>query len=216
MTSISLTARPDQLLGIPNRITLVRTVAAMTVATVAFHTGELRWLLAGYAAYWIGDILDGAVARARGEESLSGAVLDVVCDRACAFLLAAAFMATFPSTIGPLAIYLVQFGVLDTMLTLSFLLWPWTLSPNYFYKVDRPIYLWNWSKPAKALNTAAVVISLVVAHQAGALWTLPYAVAIAACLVKVVSAYRLIEILCDRRPAAPALPEGVDPGPARK
>jgi CDP-diacylglycerol--glycerol-3-phosphate 3-phosphatidyltransferase len=101
-----------------------------------------------------------------------------------------------------LAIYLVQFGVLDTMLTFSFLLWPWLLSPNYFYKVDRPIYTWNWSKPAKALNTAAVVISLVVAGQTGADW-LPYTVAIAALVVKILSSYRLIAILCGTRQAAP-------------
>jgi CDP-diacylglycerol---glycerol-3-phosphate 3-phosphatidyltransferase len=203
MTTIPVAIRPALLLGVPNRITLVRTVIAMAVATYAFRTGDLTWLVIGYFSYWFGDSLDGWVARRRNEESLSGAVFDIVCDRACSFLLAAAFMATYPDTIGPLALYLVQFGVLDTMLTFSFLLWPWLLSPNYFYKVDRPIYLWNWSKPAKALNTAAVVISLVVAGQTGAQW-LPYTIAVAALVVKVVSSYRLITILCGRRAAIPA------------
>ncbi|NUR94227.1 MAG: CDP-alcohol phosphatidyltransferase family protein, partial [Kribbellaceae bacterium] len=195
MTTLPLAIRPALLLGVPNRITLIRTVIAMAVATYAFRTGDLTWLVVGYFSYWFGDSLDGWVARRRNEESLSGAVFDIVCDRACSFLLAAAFMATYPDTIGPLAIYLIQFGVLDTMLTFSFLLWPWMLSPNYFYKVDRPIYLWNWSKPAKALNTAAVVISLVVAGQTGAQW-LPYTVAIAALVVKIVSSYRVIMIIC--------------------
>ncbi|HWD77756.1 MAG TPA: CDP-alcohol phosphatidyltransferase family protein [Kribbella sp.] len=207
MTTLPLAIRPALLLGVPNRITLVRTVIAMAVATYAFRTGDLTWLVIGYFSYWFGDSLDGWVARRRNEESLSGAVFDIVCDRACSFLLAAAFMATYPATIGPLAIYLIQFGVLDTMLTFSFLLWPWMLSPNYFYKVDRPIYLWNWSKPAKALNTAAVVISLVVAGQTGAQW-LPYTVAIAALVVKIVSSYRLIMIICGRRAAVPE--EGTD------
>ncbi|MEV0791511.1 CDP-alcohol phosphatidyltransferase family protein [Kribbella sp. NPDC050459] len=202
MTSVPLVVRPALLLGVPNRITLARTVIAMVVATYAFRTGELTWLAVGYFTYWFGDSLDGWVARRRDEESLSGAVFDIVCDRACSFLLAAAFMATYPGTIGPLAIYLIQFGVLDTMLTFSFLLWPWMLSPNYFYKVDRPIYVWNWSKPAKALNTGAVVVSLVVAGQTGAQW-LPYAVAVAACVVKVVSSYRLVMILVGRQAAAP-------------
>ena len=202
MTSVPLVVRPALLLGVPNRITLARTVIAMVVATYAFRTGELTWLVVGYFTYWFGDSLDGWVARRRDEESLSGAVFDIVCDRACSFLLAAAFMATYPGTIGPLAIYLIQFGVLDTMLTFSFLLWPWMLSPNYFYKVDRPIYVWNWSKPAKALNTGAVVVSLVVAGQTGAQW-LPYAVAVAACVVKVVSSYRLVMILVGRQSAAP-------------
>lgn len=205
MTSTPLAVRPALLLGVPNRITLVRTVIAMALATYAFSTGDLLWLVIGYVAYWFGDSLDGWVARRRNEESLSGAVFDIVCDRACSFLLAAAFMATYPDTIGPLALYLVQFGVLDTMLTFSFLLWPWMLSPNYFYKVDRPIYVWNWSKPAKAMNTGAVVVSLVVAGQTGADW-LPYVVAIAALAVKVVSSYRLIQILCGRQAAAPGEP----------
>ncbi|MFG1816257.1 CDP-alcohol phosphatidyltransferase family protein [Kribbella sp. NPDC049174] len=202
--SIPMVVRPALLLGVPNRITLVRTVVAMVIAAVAFRTGALSWLVIGYAAYWVGDMADGAVARYRNEESVAGAVFDIVCDRACSFLLAAAFMATFPATIGPLAIFLVQFGVLDTMLSLAFLLWPGTLSPNYFYKVDRPIWLWNWSKPAKAVNTAAVVISLIVAHQTGAHW-LPYGVAIGALVVKVASTYRLLTILRGRRPAVPAL-----------
>ena len=205
MTSTPLAVRPALLLGVPNQITLIRTVIAMGLATYAFRSGDLLWLVIGYVAYWFGDSLDGWVARRRNEESLSGAVFDIVCDRACSFLLAAAFMATYPDTIGPLALYLVQFGVLDTMLTFSFLLWPWVLSPNYFYKVDRPIFVWNWSKPAKAMNTGAVVVSLVVAGQTGAYW-LPYVVAIAALAVKVVSSYRLVEILCGRRAAAPGEP----------
>ena len=202
-TSIPLAVRPPFLLGVPNRITLVRTVVAMVIAAIAFRSGLLSWLVVGYAAYWLGDMADGAVARYRNEESVAGAVFDIVCDRACSFLLAAAFMATFPATIGPLAIFLVQFGVLDTMLSLAFLLWPGTLSPNYFYKVDRPIWIWNWSKPAKAINTAAVVLSLIVAHQTGAQW-LPYSIAIAACVVKVVSSYRLTAILRGRRLAVPS------------
>lgn len=201
-TTVPVVLRPPLLLGIPNRITLVRTVLAMVIAAIAFKTGALSWLVIGYAAYWLGDMADGAVARYRDEESVAGAVFDIVCDRACSFLLAAAFMATFPETIGPLAIFLVQFGVLDTMLSLAFLLWPGTLSPNYFFTVDRPIWVWNWSKPAKALNTAAVVLSLVVGHETGVIWP-SYLVAGLAVVVKVVSSYRLILILRGR-PAAPS------------
>jgi CDP-diacylglycerol---glycerol-3-phosphate 3-phosphatidyltransferase len=204
-TTLPVAVYPTHLLGVPNRITLIRTVVSMLVATFAFASGDLWLLVTGYVVYWFGDSLDGWVARIRNEETVSGAVFDIVCDRACSFLLAAAFMTTYPETIGPLAIYLIQFGVLDTMLTLSFLLWKDTLSPNYFYKVDRPIYVWNWSKPAKAVNTGAVVVSLVVAHQLDMLW-LPYVVACAAVVVKVVSLVRLVAILRGRRPALPALP----------
>ncbi|ADB35669.1 CDP-alcohol phosphatidyltransferase [Kribbella flavida DSM 17836] len=203
MTTLQLSVRPALLLGVPNRITLIRTVLSMLVAAVAFRTGALSLLVAGYAVYWLGDMADGAVARWRNEESEAGAVFDIVCDRACSFLLAAAFMATFPDTIGPLAIFLVQFGVLDTMLSLAFLLWPGSLSPNYFYRVDQKLYVWNWSKPAKAVNTAAVVIALVVDHHVHIPW-LPYAVACVAVVVKIASLARLLAILRGRIPAVPA------------
>jgi phosphatidylglycerophosphate synthase len=208
MSSVQVAISPAHLLGVPNRITLVRTVVSMLVATFAFRTGDLSLLVVGYFVYWFGDMIDGAVARIRNEETVTGAVFDIVCDRACSFLLAAAFMATYPETIGPLAIFLVQFGVLDTMLSLSFLLWKETLSPNYFYKVDQQIYFWNWSKPAKAVNTAAVVISLIIDHLLHIPW-LPYGVACAAVVVKVASLTRLVAILRGRRPAVPAVAQQV-------
>jgi len=62
-----------------------------------------------------------------------------------------------------------------------FLRWP-LLSPNYFAAVDQRIYRWNWSPPAKALNTAAVVILALSTPTAVAV---TFAVAVAA--VKVIS-----------------------------
>jgi CDP-diacylglycerol--glycerol-3-phosphate 3-phosphatidyltransferase len=62
-----------------------------------------------------------------------------------------------------------------------FLRWP-LLSPNYLAGVDRRIYRWNWSPPAKALNTAAVVILAICAPAAAAV---TFALGVA--VVKVVS-----------------------------
>jgi CDP-diacylglycerol---glycerol-3-phosphate 3-phosphatidyltransferase len=197
------TAPVDLLLSLPNRITLVRTVIAMGVAAWAFHSGTWQWLVVGYLVYWAGDSLDGGVARMRGQESLIGAVFDIACDRASTLLLAGAFIATYPDVVGPLVIYLVQFAVLDTMLSLAFLLWPWSLSPNYFYRVDRPIYLWNWSRFAKAVNTGAVVIALVAGHHWENLMVLAYAVATFTVVLKVVSLTRLVRILTGATQAAP-------------
>jgi CDP-diacylglycerol--glycerol-3-phosphate 3-phosphatidyltransferase len=59
----------------------------------------------------------------------------------------------------PLAVFLVQFMVLDSVLTLSFLHWP-IVSPNYFWAVDRTVHRLNWSQPAKMANTGAVVVFL--------------------------------------------------------
>ncbi|MFD7156404.1 CDP-alcohol phosphatidyltransferase family protein [Kribbella sp. NPDC059898] len=63
--TIEVSAQPALLLGVPNRITLIRTVVAMAVATYAFRTGDLTWLVVGYFSYWFGDSLDGWVARRR-------------------------------------------------------------------------------------------------------------------------------------------------------
>jgi phosphatidylglycerophosphate synthase len=194
--------QPTTLLSLPNQITLVRTIVAMTVAAVAFATGDLGWLVAGYATYWFGDSLDGEVARRTNRETAAGAVFDIVADRACCSLLAGAFMATYPGVLGPLTIFLIQFGVLDTMLSLAFLLWPGLISPNYFYRVDQRIYVWNWSRAAKAANTGAVVVSLVVGEYTDQP-LLPYAVSVALVVVKVASLYRLIQILRGRRIASP-------------
>ena len=192
-----------ELLGLPNRITLARTVIAMGFAVVAYRVGTPIWLFIAYPIYWFGDSLDGAVARYRNEETVSGAVFDVVCDRACAFFLAGAFLAVYPDVLGPLALFLFQFGVLDTMLTLSFLLWPGCISPNYFFRVDKPIYKYNWSMPAKALNTGGVVVSLVLGHNFGIMW-LAYLVASALVVLKVVSLIRLLRILTGRTAAQPS------------
>ncbi len=141
----------------PNVITLVRTVGATALAAWAAATSSMTLLAVGYAVYWLGDMADGAVARWRDEKTRQGAVLDIVSDRACATMLATAFIVEQPSTALPLALFLMQFCVLDTMLSLAFLYWP-VDSPNDMHLVDTPLYRLNWSPPAKALNTAAVVL----------------------------------------------------------
>jgi phosphatidylglycerophosphate synthase len=143
-----------------NVVTLVRTVAAVAIAVTALTQESLTLVAVGYGVYWVGDILDGTVARLRHEETRHGGVFDVVSDRACTSLLAAGFIVVRPESAVPLGVFLVQFMVLDCVLTLAFLHWP-IVSPNYFYVVDRRVWLLNWSQPAKAANTAAVVLCLV-------------------------------------------------------
>ena len=142
-----------------NVITLVRTVAAVGIGVWALVGSSLPLVAAGYAVYWVGDILDGAVARWRRHETRRGGVLDVVSDRACTSVLAAGFLAVRPEAAVPLGVFLVQFMVLDCMLTLAFLHWP-IVSPNYFWVVDRRVWRLNWSSPAKLANTGAVVVFL--------------------------------------------------------
>jgi phosphatidylglycerophosphate synthase len=142
-----------------NAVTLVRTVAAVGIGVCGLVEASLPLVGVGYAVYWVGDILDGAVARLLHQETRWGAVFDLVADRACTSVLAAGFLAVRPETAVPLGVFLVQFMVLDCLLTLAFLHWP-IVSPNYFWVVDRSVWRLNWSPPAKTANTGAVVVCL--------------------------------------------------------
>ena len=153
--------RDERIDTVANGVTLVRTVAATVLALLSLGQGSLRLLVAAYLVYWVGDILDGHVARRLGQETRIGAVFDIVSDRTCTTLCAAAFIVTSPQVLLPITVFLVQFCVVDTMLSLTFLCFP-IKSPNDFHRVDRTLYRWNWSPAAKALNTSVVVLLSVV------------------------------------------------------
>lgn len=65
----------------PNAVTVIGTVATITAALTFFPTGQLFW---GTIVIWLFvmfDMLDGAMARARGGGTRYGAVLDASSDR---------------------------------------------------------------------------------------------------------------------------------------
>lgn len=65
----------------PDAVTLIGTVATVAAAVTLFPTGHLFW---GTMVIWLFvmfDMLDGAMARARGGGTRFGAVLDATCDR---------------------------------------------------------------------------------------------------------------------------------------
>ncbi|MEU8301839.1 CDP-alcohol phosphatidyltransferase family protein [Micromonospora sp. NPDC048909] len=144
------------LLTIPNYITIIRTLAAVTLGIVALVSGSVALIAVAYGIYWLGDMLDGLAARWLGQETRAGAVLDIVSDRACTAVLCTGLVALMPDVSPVAMVFLPSFMVLDTMLSLVFLCWPVT-SPNYFYLVDRRVWALNWSPLAKAVNTAGVI-----------------------------------------------------------
>lgn len=167
-------------------VTIVRTVVAVAIAGYAAHAQDLTWLLVALGVYWVGDMADGALARLRGCETRIGATLDILSDRFCAASFYVGLVWLQPEFALPVFIYLAEFMVVDCFLSLAFLAWP-VRSPNYFFVVDRPIWLWNWSKPAKAANSAVFAVLLVVT---GWVW-LGVAIAVALLAVKWVSLMRL-------------------------
>ena len=65
----------------------------------------------------------------------------------------------------PLAIYVIEFAVVDTMLSLGFLAFA-VKGPNDMHLVDATLWRWNWSPPAKAVNTASIVLLCLLGHPA--------------------------------------------------
>ncbi|MGH3794797.1 MAG: CDP-alcohol phosphatidyltransferase family protein [Pseudonocardiaceae bacterium] len=142
---------------VPNLVTAVRTVGTVALWGVAVTTGEPGWLLAALLCYWIGDIADGLVARLTHRETRTGAVLDMLADRLSVCLVVIGYVTLHPQDALPACVFLLQFVVLDAYLTLGFTRWS-LLSPNYVGLVDTTLYRLNWSPPAKAANTGAVVL----------------------------------------------------------
>ena len=142
-------------------VTAVRTVAAVALAALAADRGSLPLLVASLVVYWVGDSLDGFVARVRGCETRIGAVLDILCDRFCSASFYLGLVWLHSEFAVPVFLYLAEFMVLDCLLSLAFLAWP-VRSPNYFYVIDRPLWLWNWSKPGKAMNSSLFAVLLLV------------------------------------------------------
>jgi CDP-diacylglycerol---glycerol-3-phosphate 3-phosphatidyltransferase len=167
-------------------VTAIRTVAAVALAGAAAYEDSLTLLVASLVVYWVGDMLDGFVARVRGCETRIGATLDILCDRFCAAAFYLGLMWLEPGFAPAVLIYLAEFMVVDCFLSLAFLAWP-VRSPNYFFVVDRTLWLWNWSKPGKAVNSSLFAVLLLVT---GWVWV-GVLVASALLVMKTVSLVRL-------------------------
>ena len=176
----------ERALTAANGVTAARTVGAVALAGVAAHQHSLGWLVASLLVYWVGDVLDGWVARRLGCETRIGAVLDILSDRLCAAVFYGGLMWLDPSLAPAVLLYLGQFMVLDCLLSLAFLAWP-LRSPNYFYAVDRPLWLWNWSLRGKAANSSLFAVLLLTSGS----MSIGVAVAAALTALKVGSLVRL-------------------------
>ncbi len=65
----------------PDAVTLIGTTASITVALTFYPAGELFWGSVLISLFVLFDMLDGAMARARGGGTRYGAALDATCDR---------------------------------------------------------------------------------------------------------------------------------------
>jgi CDP-diacylglycerol---glycerol-3-phosphate 3-phosphatidyltransferase len=184
-----------------NLVTGIRIAAAFVLFAIGWQTGLLRWSLYALLVYWIGDLLDGWLARVLRQETLLGAQLDILADRILVILFYANYAASRPAKALAALAFLFEFAVLDTYLSNQFTRWP-ILSPNYFYVVDRQTWLWLWSKPAKAFNCGLVTLLLI-----GLPWQWPaLAVTLVLIGIRLRFAHRML-LLSGRLPAPPPAPE---------
>ena len=169
-----------------NVVTVVRLIACMIVFGIARANSDDTLNLVGLGIYWVLDIVDGALARWLNQETRIGAQLDILVDRVLVAFFYLNYATFYPHLLLPVCLFLVQFMFIDHYLSNQFMRWP-IKSPNYFYEVDRTIWLWNWSPAAKAVNTAAVTGVLVLSKNAIA----GTIVCSAMLVLKVWSTYRL-------------------------
>lgn len=169
-----------------NLATAIRAVAGLAIFAYAACTRSATWNYVGLAVYWVLDVLDGYLARAFDQETRLGAQMDILADRLLVAFFYLNYVTLNPGLIVPVSLFLLQFMGIDHFLSNQFLRWP-IKSPNYFYAVDRTIWLWNWSWPGKLLNSALVTVVIVTTRSA----ELSSAVCLAIITLKLWTAIRL-------------------------
>lgn len=167
-------------------VTAARLVITLYFVMQAMQSLQLEYIVYALLSYWVGDVLDGMVARATGRETQMGAVFDIAADRLSVVTIYMLFALYIPSLVWPIMIFLVAFVIVDTILSMSFLKYN-LLSINYFYLVDERLYKLNWSMLAKATTTSAFMIVALLLQN---VW-LSLIVAIAVLALKCYSLYLL-------------------------
>ena len=173
-----------------NLVTTIRLIACLVLFGFAAASQNERLNFVGLGVYWVLDVVDGFLARKLHQETRLGAQMDILADRLLVFFFYLNYLSFHPGLLVPIVLFVVQFAGIDHYLSNQFMRWP-VLSPNYFYLVDRPIWLWNWSAPGKLLNSA-VITGLLVLTQS--VW-LSSAAAIAIIGLKLWSCIRMTRLV---------------------
>jgi CDP-diacylglycerol--glycerol-3-phosphate 3-phosphatidyltransferase len=153
--TLARTKLPEPPLTYANLVTWLRIAGSTMCFTMAAARSDPRWNLAGLVVYWALDLLDGFLARALHQETRMGAQMDIIADRLLITFFYYNHLAGHPALLAPVGLFLFEYVGLDLYLSIQFLRWP-IVSPNYFYQVDRRIWVLNWSAAAKLGNTGLV------------------------------------------------------------
>lgn len=180
-----------------NLVTLLRLVGSLVFFILAAVRGDPIANFIGLGIHWLGDVLDGALARKARQETILGAEIDIIADRVEILFFYVNFLHFHPGVAVAAAVYVLDFAFVDFYLSSQFLKFD-LISPNYFGRVDRRVYLLNFSPGGKFVNSTVVTLLLIFlpAWQAAAA-----ALAGGLIVVKVYSIRRLARIRPGKAPS---------------
>ena len=168
----------------PNILTLIRLVLSLSFFILAVVKRNPTYNFIGLGIHWFGDFIDGVYARKFKQETILGAEIDIIADRVETLFFYVNFLYFRPQLFLPVAIYLADFAFVDFYLSYQFLKYD-IISPNYFYKVDKTVYLLNFSPLGKFCNSTVVTLILIFLPR------LQIIAAIFACILIVVKTFSI-------------------------
>lgn len=144
--------------SLANGLTAARAVISSSILGLAVYDGSRLLLVLGLLASWVGDMIDGHVARACRCETVLGAQVDGLADRLTAMLVVAGSIrisnGAALAVAGGMTVWL-QFGILDHALSAQFLRHDrW--SPDEFHLDDEDAWRMNWAPFAKVVSNVPV------------------------------------------------------------
>jgi len=144
----------------PNILTLIRLISSLIFFILAITKMNPSYNYIGLGIHWLGDVVDGFYARKFKQETILGAEIDIIADRVETLFFFVNFLHFRPQLFLPVALYLLDFAFVDFYLSYQFLKFN-IISPNYFYKVDKTVYLLNFSRLGKFCNSTVVTLILI-------------------------------------------------------
>lgn len=147
-----------------NVLTLLRLALSLVFFILAILKQSFGYNLIGFFVHWIGDFFDGFYARKRNQETILGAEIDIIADRLEVIFFYVILLHFRPNLFLPAALYLIDYAFVDFYLSYQFVKYD-IISPNYFYKVDKIIYLLNYSPGGKFSNSSVVTLTLIFLPQ---------------------------------------------------
>lgn len=151
---------PDSIYSESNILTLVRLSGCLVFFTLAAIENNPTANFIGLGIHWVGDYLDGRLARWRRQETILGAEIDLIADRIETLFFYVNFLRFEPALFLPVTAYLLDFAFVDFYLSYQFLKYD-IISPNYFYKVDRTVHRLNFTTLGKFCNSTVVTLTLI-------------------------------------------------------